>query len=140
MLFVWLGLAVILGIFEAATVALVSIWFAIGAVAAMIPAYFGASVWVQVAVFLVVSAVCFALTKTFFKNVVKVEKQPTNSDGLIGKEGIVTEEINNLECKGKVFISGLTWSAHSVTGENIPKDSIVVVDRIEGVTLMVEKK
>lgn len=61
MVFVWLVIAVVLGIFEAATVALVSIWFAIGAVAAMVPAYFNAPFWVQILVFILVSALCFVL-------------------------------------------------------------------------------
>lgn len=140
MVFVWLAIAVVLGIFEAATVALVSIWFAIGAVAAMIPAYFGAPLWAQIVTFLIVSAICFAFTRPFFKKVVKVEKQPTNADGLIGQEGIATECIENIECRGKVFISGLTWSARSENGELIPEGAIVTVKKIEGVTLVVESK
>ena len=65
MVFVWLVIAVVLGIFEAATVALVSIWFAIGAVAAMVPAYFNAPFWVQILVFILVSALCFVFTRPF---------------------------------------------------------------------------
>ena len=138
--FVWLVVAVILGVIEAVTVSLISVWFAIGALAAIIPAYFGVPVWGQVLVFLAVSAVAFAFTKRFFKDVVKVKKQPTNSDSLIGSDGIVTTEINNLEGSGKVFISGLTWSARSEDGNNIPEGAVVTVFRIEGVTLVVKAK
>ena len=76
MAFIWIVLAVVLGIIEAATVSLVSIWFAVGAIVAIIPAYFGAPIWVQILVFLVVSAVCFVFTKRFFKDVIKVKKHP----------------------------------------------------------------
>jgi membrane protein implicated in regulation of membrane protease activity len=96
-LLAWLGIAVFLGILEAVTVALISLWFAIGALAAMIPAYFARALWVQILVFLVVSAVCLAFTRTFFKDVVKTKKQPTNSDRLIGSDGVVSSKIDNLQ-------------------------------------------
>lgn len=140
MALIWLGIAVLLGMIEASTVALVSIWFAIGAVAAMIPAYFSAPFWVQILIFLVVSALCFAFTRTFFKDVMKVRKQATNADSLIGEEGVVTTTINNLEGEGKVYISGLTWSAKSIDGKEISETKIVEVKEIRGVTLIVEEK
>ena len=137
---VWLILAVVLGVAEAVTISLISIWFAIGAVAAIIPAYFGVPIWGQILVFLAVSAISFAFTKRFFKDIVKVKKQPTNSDSLIGTDGIVTAEINNLEGNGKVYISGLTWSAKSQNGETIPEGAVVTARKIEGATLIVEIK
>ena len=140
MVFVWLVIAVVLGIFEAATVALVSIWFAIGAVAAMVPAYFNAPFWVQILVFILVSALCFVFTRPFFKKIIRVNKQPTNVDRLVGQEGVATDDIENIECRGKVFISGLTWSARSETGELIPQGAVVTVKKIEGATLIVERK
>ena len=138
--FVWLIIAVVLGVIEAVTVSLISVWFAIGALAAIIPAYFNVPLWGQILVFLAVSAIAFAFTKRFFKDVVKVKKQPTNSDSLIGTDGIVTAEINNLEGVGKVYISGLTWSAKSKNGEKIPEGAVVTVYKIEGATLIVEVK
>ena len=140
MVFVWLVIAVVLGIFEAATVALVSIWFAIGAVAAMVPAYFNAPFWVQILVLILVSALCFVFTRPFFKKIIRVNKQPTNVDRLVGQEGVATDDIENIECRGKVFISGLTWSARSETGELIPQGAVVTVKKIEGATLVVKRK
>ena len=137
---VWLAVAIILGIIEAVTVTLISIWFAIGALAAIIPAYFNVPIWGQILVFLAVSAISFAFTKKFFKDIVKVKKQPTNSDSLIGTDGIVTAEINNLEGSGKVFVSGLTWSAKSVDGKIIPEGAVVTVKKIEGASLFVYSK
>ncbi len=136
--FVWLIIAVGLGVIEAITVSLISVWFAIGALAAIIPAYFDVPVWGQILVFLAVSAIAFAFTKRFFKDVVRVKKQPTNSDGLIGTDGIVTAGINNLEGKGKVYISGLTWSAKSYDGNDISEGAVVKVEKIEGATLIVK--
>ncbi|HPD89118.1 MAG TPA: NfeD family protein [Oscillospiraceae bacterium] len=139
-LLAWLGIAVFLGILEAVTVALISLWFAIGALAAMIPAYFGAPLWVQILVFLVVSAVCLAFTRTFFKDVVKTKKQPTNSDRLIGSDGVVSSKIDNLQGTGKVYISGLTWSARTIDGSEAEEGDIVTVEKIEGATLYVTKR
>ncbi len=140
MAFIWIVIAVVLGIIEAATVSLISVWFAVGALAAIIPAFFNAPIWVQILVFLVVSAICFTFTRRFFKDVIKVKKQPTNADGLLGEDGIVTAEINNLEGTGKVFISGLTWSAKSSDGNIVPEGAVVTVEKIEGVTLFVKIK
>lgn len=138
--FIWIIIAVVLGIIEAATVSLISVWFAVGAVAAIIPAYFAAPLWVQILVFLVVSAICFAFTRRFFKDVIKVKKQPTNADSIIGTDGIVTAEINNLEGSGKVYISGLTWTARSVDGSEIPEGAVVTAKEIKGATLFVTLK
>ena len=138
--FIWLIVAVVLGVIEAVTVSLISVWFAIGALAAIIPAYFGVPFWGQILVFLAVSAIAFAFTKRFFKDVVKVKKQPTNSDSLIGTDGIVTAEIENLNGSGKVYISGLTWSARSADGKTIPEGAVVTGRKIEGATLIVEIK
>ena len=138
--FLWLIIAVVLGVVEAVTVSLISIWFAVGALAAIIPSYFGVPFWGQILVFLAVSAIAFAFTKRFFKDIVKVKKHPTNSDSLIGTDGIVTTEIDNLMGTGKVYISGLTWSAKSFLGENIPEGAVVTVRKIEGATLVVETK
>lgn len=138
--FFWLILAVVLGVIEALTVSLISVWFAVGALAAIIPAYLNVPIWGQILVFLAVSAIAFAFTKRFFKDVIKVKKQPTNSDSLIGTDGIVTSDVNNLEGAGKVFISGLTWSARSDDGENIPEGAVVSVLKIEGATLIVRIK
>ena len=138
--FIWLIVAVVLGVIEAITVSLISIWFAIGALAAIVPAYLGVPFWGQILVFLAVSAIAFAFTKRFFKDIVKVKKQPTNADSLIGTDGIVTSDINNLAGEGKVFISGLIWSAKSENGEKIPEGAVVTANKIEGATLIVKIK
>ena len=106
----------------------------------MIPAGLNAPLWAQILVFVLVSALCFVFTRPFFKKVIKVNKQPTNADGLVGQDGVATDDIENIECRGKVFISGLTWSARSENGELIPKGAVVIVKKIEGVTLVVERK
>ena len=138
---VWLILFVIFVVAEVVTAgALVSIWFCIGSLAAMVAARAGTSVFVQIAVFLVVSIALLVLTKPFIKKVLKQKSEPTNADVIIGRIGVVIEEIDNLEEKGAVKIDGKVWTARSVAeNKSIQKDSKVRIVRIQGVKVLVEE-
>ena len=135
---VWLVVAVIFGVIEAATVQLMSIWFAIGAVAAMVAAMLGASVWVQFAAFLVVAIIVLCLTRPLVKKVLKVGHIHTNVDSVIGRIGAVTVDIAGPGEVGRVLVDGQDWSAVSEDGSFIPKGEKVLVKSIEGVKLVVE--
>lgn len=134
---IWLAIALALLILEAATVQMVSIWFCVGAIAAVITALLGGSVAVQVVVFVAVSALALAFTRRFVKDVLKVRKTPTNADSVIGAVGQVVETINNEDAVGRVHVEGLDWTARATRGEVIPAGSHVKVDAINGVKLMV---
>lgn len=99
--FLWLAAAIILAIVEANTVQLVSIWFAVGALAAMVPAIIGMSFTVQFAVFTVVSILVLAITRPFVKKKLAVQKTETNSRALIGKVAKVVQPIDNLLSQGR---------------------------------------
>ena len=136
----WLILAIVLVVIEASTAAFISIWFAAGALAAIIPALIYANaVWVQVAVFVIVSAVSLALTKKFLKNVLHYTPEKTNADQVIGKQAIVKEEIDNIRETGRVTVMGLDWAARSADDSIITAGEIVLVNEISGVKLIVEK-
>ena len=137
--YLWIGLAILLGVAEAVTIQLVAVWFAVGALAAVIPAALGASVTVQFGVFVAVSAVALILTRPLVKKVLTPRRERTNADRLIGTIGVVIEEIDNFRSKGRVTLSGLDWAARSEDGEIIPPGAEVLVNRIEGVTLIVER-
>ena len=92
MLWLWIGLIVLFVIIEAATVQLVTIWFAIGSVAGLIACAAGLEIWIQFLIFAVVSAVALAVTRPFVKKFTKGRKQPTNADRYIGQEATVTEK------------------------------------------------
>ncbi|MEA5012650.1 MAG: NfeD family protein [Angelakisella sp.] len=134
----WLVAAVVLIGIEAATVQMVSVWLAVGALASMVAAMLHASLLVQFLVFTIVSAITLALTRSFVKKVLNVKKVPTNADSVIGLCGTVTEEINNLAQTGKVFVNGLTWTARTMHNEVVPQGATVMVDGIEGVKVIVE--
>ncbi len=137
--FVWLAAAVIFCAAEAATVSLVAIWFAAGAVVAILPALLGASVWVQLAVFVLVSVFMLCLTRPLVKNRLNNRTVKTNADSNIGKTAVVISDIDPLTGTGRVSLSGLDWAARGCDGETIKKGERVVVKEIQGVTLLVER-
>ena len=133
----WLIAGIFFLVVEAVTPALVSIWFALGAFAALIAAFFGAQLWIQILLFLVVSAVALIATRPLAKKYLDGKHVPTNADMVIGKEGVVTEEIDNLKAKGAVSCMGKEWTARSKDEKIIPAESKVTVTAIEGVKLIV---
>ena len=139
MVIIWLVAMIVLVIVEAMVPGLVSIWFALGALAALVSALFKAPVWLQIVWFLVVSILALILTKPLVKKFQTGKIQPTNADAVVGKECVVTEEVNNLLGTGAVKIGGKTWTARnaddsvvSATGE------IKTVEKIEGVKLIIK--
>ena len=134
-IFLWLALFVVFLIVEAGTVALVSIWFALGALAALAACALGAAMWLQIAVFLVVSLVLLAVLWKKVRS--KATHIKTNVDSVIGAEGYVTEAIDNLSYTGRVKLGGITWAARSTSGQGIPVGTLVKVERVEGVKVFV---
>lgn len=136
MTWIWLGAVIIFGVLEAATAGLVSIWFVCGAVAALLSAFLGAALWLQAALFLVVSAVTLAVTRPLVRKL-SAKAVPTNLDRAIGSHARVTEDIDNEAGTGAVYVDGKTWTARSSDGSVIPIGTKVTVERMEGVKLFV---
>lgn len=135
---VWVVLMVVFLVVEAATAGLTCIWFAIGSLAALIAALFDAQLWLQIVWFLVISFVTLYFTRPLVKKYVNSRSQPTNADMVIGKEALVTEDIDNVEATGAVSVGGKLWTARSADGGRIKSGAVVSVLRIEGVKLIVE--
>lgn len=133
----WLVLLVIFIIAEAATVSLVSVWFAIGALAALLVSLVCDALWVQLTVFLAVSAAALWLLRPFSKKILSPRQVKTNIDALIGSQGITIENIDNIAATGRVKLGAMEWSARSEDGTPIPIGTQVVVLRIEGVKVFV---
>ena len=135
---IWLALMVSFLVVEAVcAIHLVSIWFAAGALVAAVAAMLDASVWLQVLLFLVVSCAILALMWPLVKKFLNPGLQKTNLDSIIGTEGLVIAEIDNLEAHGQVKLGGMEWTARSTTGAPIPAGTRIRVDRIEGVKVFV---
>ena len=136
----WLAVFVLLIVIELATMGLTTIWFAGGAVAGFIASMLGANVVIQAVVFFVVSIVLLIFTRPFAVRYINSTKTKTNIDGLIGQEALVLEEINNIRETGCARLEGKEWTARSVDDSVIPADTVVIVERIEGVKLIVKTK
>lgn len=136
MAIIWLVLVVAFVILEAATVQLISIWFAAGALAAMIVSLLGAELWLQVLVFFTVSIVLLALLWPLARRHLKAKVVATNADALVGKICKVTEDIDPLE-GGRVKVGDVTWSARSESGETISAGTQVEILKIQGAKVFV---
>lgn len=136
---VWAGLLVLFGIGEALTVGLTSVWFMVGSLGALIVALLGGQLWLQVAVFIVITVLCLLAMRPLAQKHLNSKVEPTNADRIIGSDAYVTEEIDNLRGTGAVRVGGIVWSARSESDEPVPAGTLVRVLRIEGVKVYVEK-
>ena len=139
LVYIWLGLLIFFAVLEAATVGLVSIWFALGALAGMIGALIGAPLWIQVALFLVVSAAMIALVRPLADKYITPKKTRMNADRHVGRICLVQEEIDDLHETGAVKLDGVIWTARTGTAAVIPAGAKVKVKALQGAKLLVEE-
>ena len=137
---IWIVLLGLFLILDAATVQLVSAWFALGALCALLANLCGVGVIWQIVLFLIVSAICLIATRPLVKKMTATKIQKTNADRCIGAEAVVLEEINNLKSTGLVKAMGNTWTARAEDGSVIPKDAVVIVRKMDGVKLIVSQQ
>ena len=133
---IWMIIFIVLIVLELATVNLVSIWFAVGALASFIFSFWITEITWQVFIFISVSFITLLLTKTLVSKIRNRDIEPTNLDRVIGKIGVVTEEITKLE-PGEVKVDGKKWSA--VSTKKIEIGSKVEILSIDGVKLNVKE-
>lgn len=134
---IWLILMAAFLIVEASTVVMVSLWFAAGSLTALVVSLLGGPLWLQVALFLIVSAALLACLRPMVRKHFTPKLTRTNVDAIIGSEGRVTADIDNISATGTVKLGAMEWTARSTTGENIPAGTLVKVDKIEGVKAFV---
>lgn len=135
----WLVVFVVFAALELVSLGLTCIWFAIGALAGCVAVLLGANWIVQAVVFLVVTMVVLIFIRPFAIKYVNNKAEKTNVESMAGKQGKVVVEIDNINAKGMIKVDGMEWTARSVDGEIIPKDSLVTVVSVEGVKAMVRK-
>ena len=134
----WLIVMAVLLVIEGLVPGLVTIWFALGALAAMVGAIGGLVMPAQVVVFLLVSVGTLIATRPLVRKYVNGRAQRTNADRILGQECVVTEQIDNLAGTGEVLIGGIRWTARSSDQTIIPPETHVVVEKIEGVKAIVK--
>lgn len=133
----WLVMIVVFLMVEASTVSLVSLWFALGSLAAMLLSLLKTPVWLQSCVFLIVSAVCLTALRPLVRKYIKPKLTKTNVDAVIGTTGLVTVAVDNVSAVGQVKLGAMYWTARSTGGEPIAEGTLIRVDRIEGVKAFV---
>lgn len=137
----WLVIFVVLLIIEIVTMGLTTIWFAGGALAAFFAGVIGFGVTVQIIVFLAVSIILLVMTRPIAVKYFNQERQKTNAESLIGHTALVIQDIDTLKSAGRVEINGQEWSAKTDEPDGkIGKDTVVVVEGIQGVKLIVREK
>lgn len=134
---IWLILMVVFLLTEAATVAMVSLWFAAGSLAAMVASLLGAPIWLQVALFLAVSAALLSLLRPLVRKHFTPRLSRTNVDAVVDSQGYVTSDIDNMAATGTVKLGAMEWTARSADGSAIPRGTLVKVEKIEGVKAFV---
>lgn len=137
-IFLWLILLIIFVVIEAATVNLTTIWFAGGALVALIFSLCGLNLIWQVAAFLLVTILLLIFTKPIVQKYFNNKLIPTNINAMMGKQALVTEQIDNVHETGAIQVDGLTWTARAVDQQIIEVGSVVEVMEVKGVTLFVQ--
>ncbi len=139
MMIVWLVVLILAIGIEIATLGLTSIWFAPGALAAIIAAALQAPIFVQVILFFAVSLLLLYFTRPIAVKYFNRERIKTNAESLVGKQAIVISEIDNLQGIGQVVVGGQEWSARSVDDKiKLPVGCVVNIMAISGVKLIVK--
>jgi membrane protein implicated in regulation of membrane protease activity len=137
----WLIIIILAGVIEVSTINMVSIWFAFGALAALLLDLLGISPTIQIIAFIIVSILGFVifilLVKPRFSSDGK-EKTPTNADRILGQKAVVIYKIIPLENVGQIHVLGQVWSARSEDGSEIETDTLVEVVDISGVHAIVK--
>lgn len=133
----WLALMILFLVTEAATVVAISLWFAGGALVALLASLLGAPVWLQVVLFFVVSAVLLACLRGVARKHFTPKLSKTNVDAIVKSQGYVIADIDNVSATGCVKLGAMEWTARSTSGNPIAKGTLVEVDRIEGVKVFV---
>ena len=137
---IWLIIFATLVVIELATMGLTTIWFAGGAIIAVIASAIGLPIWVQVVVFLIVSGCLLYFTRPVAVKYFNKNRTRTNVESMVGKQAVVISEIDNLNGIGQVKVNGMDWSARSYTGEPISVGKVVRVRAVEGVKLICEEE
>jgi membrane protein implicated in regulation of membrane protease activity len=137
----WLILFIVLIVIELITMGLTTIWFAGGALVALLMAFLGLGFAVQMLVFIVVSVLLLVATRPVAVKYFNGDRQKTNAESLIGQQALVLEDIDTLHAAGRVEVNGQEWSARTEEANGfIPKDKVVKIEGIRGVKLIVKAK
>jgi len=127
-----------LTIIEVVTLGLTTIWFALGALVMIFLSFTPIPFAVQILIWLLISSALLYFTRPYAIRKLKVGREKTNADSLLGKKALVVKKITKFE-KGEIKVNGIIWGAKTDTEEDLEKDSECEIVKIEGVTAVVKK-
>lgn len=137
---IWLAILAVFLVIEAFTTGLTTIWFAGGALVAVIASYLGAGLVLQLLLFLAVSVLLLIFTRPLALRYMNKDLEKTNVNSLLGKTAVVTQEIDNLAQTGQVRINDIEWMARASEDDHkISEHAVVKVVEVHGVRLIVEE-
>ena len=134
---IWLALLVGTLILEAVTLQFFSIWFSVGALAAIVASLFEAPAWAQITIFAGVTVISLIATRPLVSRMQRAKTEPTNADRCLNQHAVVLEEIDNVRGSGLIKVGGQTWSARSVDDNVIPAGESVQTVSIQGAKMFV---
>ena len=134
---IWTALLIAFIVVEAATVNMVSLWFAGGALVALVASLLSAPVWLQILLFAATSAALLMTLRPMVRKLFTPKLTCTNVDAVVGAEGLVTVQVDNLHGTGQVKIGGMEWTARSADGQPLEVGTRVRVDKVVGVKVYV---
>ena len=134
----WFGIAVICAVIEGMTLGLTTIWFALSAVLMIFVSMFHPPFYLQCLLFALIALLLLFFTRPLALKLLHTKREKTNADSLIGKKALVLQTITEFE-KGQVKINGIVWTAASIGNAEIPAGDECIIEKIEGVTLIVKK-
>lgn len=132
----WLIASGIFFVGEIFTTGFLIFWFGLGALLTMIASLFITNIFIQATIFVISSTLLIFLTKPLINKFVSKKTVATNVYEVIGKKGIVTQEINPITGKGQVKVGNEIWTA--ISDETLPLDTHIEVLKVEGVKLIVK--
>ncbi|QSH92876.1 NfeD family protein [Treponema medium] len=134
----WFAIAVICAVIEGMTLGLTTVWFSLSAILMIFISMLHPPFYVQCVLFALVALLLLFFTRPIALKLLHAKREKTNADSLIGKKALVLQTITEWE-KGQVKINGIVWTAASVDGAAIPAGDECIIEKIEGVTLIVKK-
>lgn len=134
----WIASIILFSLVEAFTAGMVSVWFAVGSLAALIVTIVGGNIYFQIASFIVISVVCFIFLRKVALKTISKSKSQTDLGRIIGKSVLITQTVDNIKNTGLAQINDVEWKVKSSTGDIINEGELAVVEKIEGVKLIVK--
>ena len=134
----WFAIAVICAVIEGMTLGLTTVWFSLSAILMIFISMLHPPFYAQCVLFALVALLLLFFTRPIALKFLHAKREKTNADSLIDKKAVVLQTITEFE-KGQVKINGIVWTAASIDGAVIPAGDECIIEKIEGVTLIVKE-